>query len=171
MSTSTSTSTTASTHTITQTATYLADTIMGSISEILSTLGIDAARLFDDWEQDEKAITAWIKERSLKQVRLQCRRPDGAIKPIFIFPVTYSSDGRAQEAFVNSKAAFARYQAKLATVPKGTTYSLFCTFNGPHSTQDGWYPGKAASTDGLTQRSFGSLADAPHARVSMDVYN
>ena len=168
---STFTSTTTTTHTITQTATYLAETIMGSLSEILSTLGINPARLFDDWEQDEKAITAWIAERSLKQVRLQCHRPDSTTKPIFIFPVHYSSDGRAKEAFVDSKAAFARYQAKLASVPNGTTYSLFCTFNGSHSTQPGWYAGNAASTEGLTQRSFGSLADAPHARVSMDVYN
>ena len=159
-----STATYTTTYTRTHTATYLSDVIMGAIGDILALLGIapsGAAR----WDEDQRAIAAWIEEQSLETVVLECHRPDGASRPIFEFPVTYRTSGAGQ--FENSQAAMSRYLAKISSVPSGTTYKLFCTFRTSRTPQPGWSPGVRASTAGLHSTSFGSLADAPHARASL----
>ena len=166
-----STATSTTTHTRTHTATYLSDVIMGAIGDMLGLLGIDPARFFKDWDQDRRAIAAWIEEGSLKEVILECHRPDGTVKPVFEFPVTYEVDGKGSASFVNSRAALARYQAKLASVPAGTKHNMFCTFSGSRTPQPGWSPGKRASTEGLRSASFGSLAEGPHARASLRYLN
>lgn len=155
------------THTRTHTATYLADVIMGAVGDILAVLGIDASRLWRDWDQDESALSAWIEEGSLAEVILECHRPNGTVAPVFEFPVSYDVTGQGDARFVDSRAGLARYRAKIAAVPSGTTYRLFCTFNGPRTPQTGWSPGNRASTEGLRSTSFGSLAEAPHARTTL----
>ena len=157
----------ATTHTRTHTATYLSDVIMGAIGDILGALGINPATFFTDWDQDQRAIAAWIEAGSLEQVVLECHRPDGTVRPVFEFPITYEPRGEGPTSFVNSRAALARYQAKLTSVPSKTTHRLFCTFNGYHTHQRGWSPGTRASTSGLRSTSFGSLAEAPHARANL----
>lgn len=161
--------TTTSTHTYTRThtATYLADVILGAIGDILASLGISSSSLYSDWAQDEAAIAAWIAEESLKAVVVECTQPNGKVAPIFEFPVSYETSGRADTAFVNSRAALARYRAKLDAVPNGTRFRLICTYNGAHSDQPGWTPTTRASTAGLTALSFGSLAEGPHASASL----
>ena len=154
-------------HTRTHTATHLSDVILGSIADILATLGIDPTRLFADWETDQSAISAWIEEGSLTRVALECHRPSGAVDPIFEFPVSYTVSGAVNRQFTADRAALARYLAKLRSVPCGTTYRLFCNFNGPHSEQPGWSPGTRASVDGMRSSSFGTLAAGPHAGAGM----
>lgn len=150
-------------YTQTHTATHLADVILGSLGDLLAHLGIGTARFQRQFDQNEKAIAAWIEEGSLEEVILECHRPNGSVNPVFEFPLTYAF-GEAR--FVDSRAAFARYLNKIASVPSGTTYRLFCTFNGPHSDQDGWSSGTRASTEGLRSTSMGGLGEGPHARVS-----
>ena len=158
---STSTSTTTYTHT--HTATYLSDVIMGTVADVLALLGIPpsgSAR----WDQDEAALSAWIEEQSLGMVVLECSRPDGSVRPIFEFPISYEG---GKGSFENSRASMARAQAKISTVPSGTTYRLFCVFRSARSEQPGWTSGYRASTDGLRSTSFGTLAEAPHASASV----
>jgi len=162
-----STRTSTTVHTRTHTATHLTEVIMGTIADILGDLGIDLTRLYRDWTQDEDAISAWIEEGSLETVVLECHRPDGQVNPIFEFPVSYDVGGRGDVKFVESRAALARYRTKLARVPSGTTFQLFCAFNGAHTPQTGWGPGSRASTDGLTPMSFGTLAQGPHAKATL----
>ena len=158
------------THTRTHTATHLADVILGSIADILATLGIDPTRLFADWETDQSAISAWIAEGSLRCVALECHRPTGTVDPIFEFPVSYDARRIGNRHFTVDRAAVARYLAKLRTVPRGTTYRIFCNFNGPHSEQPGWSPGTRASVNGMRSSSFGTLAAGPHAGAGMRYY-
>src|ERR1700722_16178294 len=155
------------THTIVHTATHLADVILGSIADILGTLGIDATQVFADWDRDNRAISEWIKEGSLTTVALECHQPNGVVAPIFEFPVSYTGTGEGDRRFTADRAALARYLAKLQEVPRGTAYRLFCTFNGPHSNQPGWTPGTLASTDAMRAYTFGTLATAPHATAGL----
>ena len=150
-------------HTRTQTATHLADIILGSLGDLLARLGIDPSGFQRQFDENEKAIAAWIEEGSLKEVALECHRPNGLVKPVFEFPVSYTTTGAG---FVDSRAAFARYLPKITTLPSGTTYELFCSYNGWHSDQGGWGPGTRASTAGLRSTSMGGLGEGPHARVS-----
>ena len=166
----TSSRTSVSGHTRTNTGTHLADVILGSIADILSTLGIDPTRLFADWETDALAISAWIVEGSLSCVALECHRPDRTVDPIFEFPVTYKVSGVGDRNFTADRAARARYLAKLQGVPRGTSYRLFCTFSRMSSDQPGWSSGRRASVDGMRSSSFGTLAAGPHAGAGMRYY-
>ena len=159
-----------STYAHTHTATHLADVILGSIADILGTLGIDPTRLFADWDTDQTAISNWIAETSLKCVALECHRPDGTVNPIFEFPVSYDQTRVGNRRFTADRAARARYMAKLQHVPRGTVYRLFCSFSGPHSTQPGWSPGTRASVEGMSLASFGTLATGPHAGAGLRYY-
>jgi hypothetical protein len=159
--------TSVATYARTHTATHLADVILGSIADILGTLGIDATRVFADWDTDQKAISAWIAEGSLASVTLECHQLDGTVSPIFEFPVSYVGTGEGDRKFTADRAALARYLAKLQSVPKGTVYRLFCGYNGFHSNQTGWGPGTRASISGMRSYSFGTLAAGPHANTSL----
>ena len=149
------------------TATYLTEVILGTISDLLAHLSINASQLTRDWDTNEKAINAWITEGSLEQVVLECHQPSGTVAPVIEFPVTYTAGGTADAEFTASRARLARFLAKLDTVPSGTTCRLFCTFTGPHTPQPGWSPGTRASTDGLRSITFGTLGRAPHGSAGM----
>jgi hypothetical protein len=161
------TTTSTTTYTRTHTATQLADVILGSVADILGTLGIDPTRLFADWDTDQAAIAAWIAEGSLACVALECHQPTGAIDPILEFPVTYRTTGEGDRQFTADRAALARYLAKLKRVPTGTRFQIFCSYRSQHSTQPGWGPGTRASTAGMRSYSFGTLAAAPHASANL----
>jgi hypothetical protein len=147
----------------THTATHLADIVLGCLGDLLGYLGLDSSRFQRNFDRNERAITAWIEEGSLAEVVLECHRPNGETRPVFEFQVTYDSGGAG---FVDARGAFARYRPKIGSVPNGTTYSLICTFNGPHSSQDGWGPANRASTDSLRSTSLGTLGEGPHARLA-----
>lgn len=163
--------TSVSTYTRVQTATHLADVVLGSIADILATLGVDATRVFADWDTDQKAIAAWITEGSLSTVILECHQPNGAVSPIFEFPVAYGLTGEGDRKFTADRAALARYLAKLKTVPIGTVHRMFCSFNGAHSAQQGWSAGSRASVAGMRSYSFGTLAAGPHASTGLRYFN
>ena len=154
-------------YTRTHTATHLADVILGSIADILGTLDLDATRLFADWDTDQRAISNWIKEGSLKCVVLECHQPNGTVSPIMEFPVSYTGTGEGDRQFTADRASLARYLAKLQSVPRGTTYRLFCSFHRPHADQPGWGPGLRSSTSGMQSHSFGTLAAGPHAHAGL----
>jgi hypothetical protein len=163
------TATSTTTHTRTNTAVYLTDVILGAIGDLLAELGIDTTRLYADWDQDERAIKRWIEEESLKTVVLECRHPDGTVAPIVEFPIAYQPSGVGDAAFTAQRAQLARFRAKLASVPSGTTFGLICTYRARHTTMPGWGPTTRAPTDGLSALSFGTVASAPHASASMRV--
>lgn len=156
----------------THTATHLADVIMTSIGDILASLKINANTFYRDWTQDVTAISNWIEEGTLKTVSLECHRPDGTVKPIFDFDVTYTAGGFGDRKFTHDNASLLTYIAKLSQVPAGTTYRLFCSFNSPwHSDQAGWGPGSRASTDGLRSRTVGTLASGPDATATTRIHS
>ncbi len=159
--------TTTRTFTLVNTAVYLAQVVMGAMADILADLGVDLTELYRDWERDESAIRAWIQEQSLKEVVLECHRPDGTVSPVIEFPVVYYPDGIADARFTTQRASLARFRAKLERVPRGTTFRLFCTFLKHPAPQSGWGPGSRSSTEGLRSLSFGSLATGPHGAVAM----
>ncbi len=163
----TTTSTSTYNYTRTNTAVFLSDVILGSIADILAHLGIDTTRLWADWDQDQTAIKAWIEEESLAMVVLECTQPSGKVAPVVEFPVAYGASGLADQAFTHSRAALARYRAKLDSVPRATTFRLVCTFRTARTPQPGWSPTSRASTAGLVSRNLGTLATGPHASASM----
>ena len=161
------TRTSTSTLTRTHTATHLADVIQGAVADILATLGIDPMRLLVDWKINQRAISNWIDEGSLRSVVLECHRPGGTVNPILEFPVSYDGTGAGDRKLTADRASLVRFLAKLQTVPAGTTHRLICTFYRQHTTQPGWGPASRASVAGMQSHSFGRLAAGPHASADL----
>ncbi len=151
----------------TYTATHLADVILGSVAEILATLGIDLGRSSLAWNNRQSAISNWIKEKSLECVVLECHQPNGTVSPVLEFPVSHEGTGEGNRKFTADRASLARFLKKLQTVPCGTTHRLICTFNGPYRAQPGWGPARRASITEMQSHSFGRLAAAPHASADL----
>ncbi|MDT4995301.1 MAG: Bacterial domain 2 [Actinoplanes sp.] len=165
-----STATYSTLYTRTHTATYLTDVVLGSIGDILAHLGLGLTRHYATFATNETAINQWIHEESLDSVVLECTAPNGTIVLVAEFPLDYTGGGQQQAEFVNSRAALARYRAKLAAVPAGTTYRLVCTFRSAHTSMPGWSTTSRASTAGVSGYTFGTLAGAPHASASARFY-
>lgn len=163
--------TSTTTYTFTHTATFLADVIMSNMLGILTALSIDSTRLRSGWQRDLSAIAAWIGERSLAKVVLECQQPNGTTSPIFEFPVRYESTGKGDESFVKDNAAIARWSVKIGSVPAGTTFRLVCTHSGAYTPQPGWSEANRASTAGLASRSLGTIGSGPHGSASAIVYS
>ncbi|MBF4592011.1 hypothetical protein [Curtobacterium sp. VKM Ac-1395] len=166
----TSTSTSTTTYTRTQTATHLADVLMSTVAEILIILGIDTTRYFNQLATDQRAIQAWITEGSLKALNVECVSPAGDLIAKFEFTVSYAPANAGATAFTTTQKQAARYTAKVAAMPPGTTYRLVCTFNSARTPQPGWDPATLASTAHLSGRTIGTLASAPHASTSTRIY-
>ena len=165
------TSTSTSTYTRTQTATHISDVLMATMRDILTRLGIDASRLLRDWDQDQKAIAAWIVEGSLKQVVLECHHPSGEVGPVLEFPVAYTSANVGDSVFVTSQTRVVNYMEKVRHLaPAGSTYKILCEFNFTPSAQDGWSTAVRASLDDLRGRTIGTVASAPHASTSARIH-
>lgn len=154
-------------YTRTHTATHLADAVLGAIADILATLHIDPTRLFANWELDQRAISNWIEEGSLKCVVLECHHPNGTVNPILEFPVSYEGTGEGNRQFTADRASLARYLEKLQTVPRGTRYQLICSFQRSHSQQPGWGSARRASISGMQAYHFGRLAAGPHGSADL----
>lgn len=165
-----STATHTSSFTRTHTATYLTDVVLGTIGDILAHLGLDPAWHHATYARDESAIIQWIGEEALDSVVLECTAPDGEVVLVAEFPLSYRGSSGQRADFVNSRAALARYRAKLATAPSGTTYRLVCTYRTVHTPMPGWTRSSRVSTAGMRGYSFGTLAGAPHANASVRFY-
>ncbi len=152
------------------TATYLTEVVLGAIGDILAHLGLTLGNHQANFAQNEAAIMQWIAEQSLEMVTLECTTSTGKLVLAAEFPVTYAGSDQQRSEFVSSRAALARYRAKLACVPAGTTYRLVCTFRTAASDMPGWSSTTRASTAGLNCYSFGNLASAPHAAASLRIH-
>lgn len=151
------------------TATHLSNAIAGAITEILTQLGISALTLANSWDRSYgPAIRDWIEEGSLAVVIVECRRPDGAVKPIFEFPVEYTSDGDA--GFSHRHLALARHWVKFDRAPAGTTFVISCVHHFTPADLHGWGWSTRASTAGLRSVTLGTLAAGPHAAASVRAY-
>jgi hypothetical protein len=155
----TSTRTSTSTHTRTQTSTFLSELVMGTIGDILAELGIDLTRLYRDWGQDQDAIKAWIEEGSLAMVILECHRPDGAVKPIFEFPINYEQGGEANTASSSPAPLSPATEQRSTRFPRGRhTSSTAHTISPPPNKRAG-APATAAPPPG-SARSASARSEA-----------
>src|SRR5262249_47289865 len=72
--------------------------------------------------------------------------------------------------FTAQRAKLARYRAKLARVPAGTTFGIVCTFRTSyHTPMDGWTATSRASTSGMRSSRLGGPASAPPPSAPMRV--
>lgn len=151
------------------TAVHLAGAIQGAIAEILTHLGLSARSLLDTWDRRyEPAIRTWIAEGSLANVVVEVHQPSGRVVPIFEFPITYHADGSG--SLSHRHVAAARHWIKVNKVPTGSSYTIICTYNGPHTPQDGWNPTSRTSTSAMRSVTIGTLAAGPHASASARYY-
>ena len=163
-----STSTATSAYTSTHTATYLADIILGTLTEAIGQLGLNPSKITRDWATIEAGIAQWIKEQSLRSVSVEFTLPSGGTM-VIDFIVEYSASASQAAAFSASKARISRFLTKYSALPSGTTYRLVADYSGYHTPMPGWGSTHAVKRTGLQANSAGTLATAPGATAHMSI--
>lgn len=120
MGTGTHTSTT--TRTFTHTATHLGGIITSALAETLLAIGVSVDRIARVYSYD-RAISAWIEEKSLGWVRVTLTRPGGIEVPGYSFDIDYTAWDPTQE-LRDQLARLRRQLAKEPRVANGTTYEV-----------------------------------------------
>lgn len=123
MATSTHTST--NTRTFTHTATHLGGIITSALAETLLAIGVAVDRITPVYSY-ERAISAWIAERSLGHVRVTLTRPGGTEVAGYSFEIVYTAEDPSQE-LRDQLARLRRQLDKEPRVPSGTTFTVIAT--------------------------------------------
>lgn len=108
--------------TFTHTATHLAGVMISALAETLLAIGISAQRV-SRVHGYESAISAWIEERTLDQVRITLTPPGGVELPGYTFDINYTAWDPDQE-FRDQMARIRRQIAKEPRVQPGTDFDV-----------------------------------------------
>lgn len=117
-----SVATNTATYTFTRTATHLAGAITASLAETLLSIGISAAEVKEVYTY-ERAILAWIDEKSLDKVLVEIVTPQGMVIPGYTWEIDYYAVDPAQ-AFRDQLARLRRQLTKEPRVRSGSTFKV-----------------------------------------------
>jgi hypothetical protein len=147
----TSTVTYNSTHTVT----YVTDKMLLLLKEIIREIGLDPAKLVDEWGGLEKAVSTWLRSQHLKKVTLEIfdSKTDALVCPWDLEVIYgYGGDG----SFWADTTSIRYNIAKAGVLPSQCNYR-FLIHNSPGRPDvDGWGPVKARSLEGFRRYNLGA---------------
>lgn len=148
-------STAVSVNTYAHTVTYVTTKMLLSLKEIIRLIGLDPAKITDEWTSLELAISTWLDSKHLRQVTLEVfdRRADALVTRWDLDVVYgYSGDG---SLWTDTDAL--RYSiAKAGAAPSGCNYR-FLLLTWPNEPKvPGWSSTTYRSTDGFKRYGVGA---------------
>lgn len=114
--------TSSNTRTFAHTATHLGGVITSALAETLLSIGIGADKV-TRVHGYERAISAWIAEKSLASIRVTLTRPGGGEVPGYRFDIDYTALDPNQE-LRDQLARLRRQLVKEPRVATGTTFEV-----------------------------------------------
>lgn len=146
--------------TYTHATTYVANSILKSLKDILLYSGLDPSKLIDDWEVLHRGINTWIESGHLNKLVLEVYDPrtDKTVGRWDV-NITYEwTDGDGQFWTDTDAIRFAIKKAGVA--PSTAEYRVVaCTEDGRPAV-DGWSSTKLRSTDGMAEQRIGTSIEA-----------
>jgi hypothetical protein len=146
---------TVSTYSATHTISYVTSKMLLLLKEIIREIGLDPARLTDEWTGLERAISTWLRSQHLKQVTLEIFDPrNGGLVSRWDLDVVYGYGGDG--SFWADTDSIRYSITKAGLVPSRCDYN-FILFNAPGRPDvDGWSSASTRSTDGFRRYSLGA---------------
>ncbi len=147
----TSTITYNSSHTVT----YVTDKMLLLLKEIIREIGLDPAKLIDNWEWLERGVSTWLRSQHLKTVRLEIfnSKTDALVCPWDLDVIYgYGGDG----SFWADTTSIRYNIAKAGALPSQCAYR-FIVFTSPGPPDvDGWGTVQARSLEGFSRYNLGA---------------
>lgn len=165
-----SVATSTTTYTFTRTATHLAGAITASLAETLLSIGISASEVARVYTY-ERAISAWIDEKSLSKVLVEIITPNGTLTVGYTWEIDYYTADPAQ-AFRDQLARLRRQLVKEPRVRSGSTFQVTAVHRPGWSLseQPGWSWRTAALPDLSGGYRHGTTASGPGASAVLRSY-
>lgn len=162
--------TSTTTYTFTRTATHLAGAITASLAETLLSIGISPAEVKEVYTY-ERAILAWIDEKSLGKVLVEIVTPQGGVIPGYTWEIDYHAVDAAQ-AFRDQLARLRRQLAKEPRVRSGSTFQVTAIHRPGWrlSEQPGWPSRTTPLPDLSGGYRHGTAASGPGAAAVLRSY-
>lgn len=140
--------------------TYVANSILKSLKDILVYSGLDPGKLIDDWKVLHRGIDTWIESGHLNKLVLEVYDPrsDRSVGRWDV-NITYEwTDGDGQ--FWTDTEAIRFAIKKAGVLPSAAKYRVVaCTANG-RPVVDGWSSTTLRSTDGMVEQRIGTSIEA-----------
>ena len=148
-------STYALTYNTTHTVTYVTGKMLLILKEIIREIGLDPAKLADDWGALEKGISTWLRSQHLKQVTLEVydAKTDKLVTR-WDLDVVYGY-GNDETFWADTESI--RYSIeKAGAVPSQCKYRFIVSNADGRPDLDGWSRCTARSTEGFQRYSIGA---------------
>jgi hypothetical protein len=154
---------------IAHTATMIGAKISGSFQRMLAELGLGTLARAHDWDDVERAVGVWLKEKSLKSVVLEIYdRSNDRLATKFEVFVEYSAlDGTPVFRNDIETSALAARKAAASGLAGDLRFRVIA-FNEPWRTDVGWSTTTARDATHLQRRAMGELASGPGIRCSLE---
>lgn len=141
------------------TVTHVTTKMLLTLKEIIREIGLDPTKFSDDWDSNERAISAWLNSRHLEKVVLEVYNgKTGAPVTRWDLDVVYATVGDGS-LWVDTAAI--RYAiAKAGTVPSSCRYDIVLINRPGRPDVKGWSPCKLRSTEGMNRYAVGATIGA-----------
>jgi hypothetical protein len=143
------------TYTSAHTITYTTSKMLLIFKEIIREIGLDPAKLTDEWQVLESGISTWLRTRHLEKIRLEIFNPttDKLVSPWDLDVVYgYGGDGTF---WVDTESI--RYSIeKAGLVPAKCQYKFVVFTAAGRPDVAGWSTCTARSTEGFRRYSIGA---------------
>ena len=150
-----STSVAVSTYSTTHTTSYVTSKMLLLFKEIIREIGLDPARLSDEWTVLERGISTWLRSQHLERIRLEIYDPktDKLVSP-WDLDVVY---GYGDDGTFWADTESIRYNIKKAgLVPSSCRYKFTIFNKSGRPDVEGWGPCTGRSTEGFRRYSLGA---------------
>jgi hypothetical protein len=150
--------TTVSVNTYTHSVTYVADNILKSLKDIIHMSGLNPSTFVSGWENNSRAIRAWMDSQHLERVVLEIFNPTNN-NLLFRWDIDIVYGWTGDGSFWTDTEAL-RYAIKKAGVaPSEAKYELILKNKPGYPTVAGWGDVDFRSTAGMVRQGVGSAVE------------
>ena len=150
-----STSVTVSTYTSAHTITYVTTKTLLIFKEIIREIGLDPAKLSDDWVVLERGISTWLRSRHLERIRLEIFNPK-TDKLVCSWDLDVVYGYGADGSFWADTDSIRYSIRKAGLVPVSCDYKFTVFTSAGRPDVDGWSRCTARSTEGFRRYGIGA---------------
>lgn len=146
-------------NTYTHSVTYVADNILKSFKDVIRLGGLDPTNFAEDWEDNMRALRAWLDSGDLQKVVLEVYHPrtDSLIIRWDVDVVYNWSSGDG--SFWTDTEQLRYHILKAGVAPSDANYEIKMKTNIGRPDVRGWSRGRFRSTDGFSRQSLGSTVE------------
>lgn len=146
--------------TYTHSVTFVTESILRCLKDIVRDSGLDPGRLASQWTVLERGLSTWLGSQHLESVRLEVfDARTGAFVGGWEFAIAHSWRERGVSLWVDTEQIQYALR-KQGLWPSSCDYRVVVTHKPGYVSVDGWQSTTLRSTDGFVRQSLGTAMDS-----------